>query len=97
MTQTSVVKARLARFYGWSPREIDSLYLDELYQYFQAIEPLTASEKIDLLAVADFPHMKEKPRKDLIGGLRKAVSKLVGSEKRTSITNEELAKILSGR
>lgn len=52
---------------------------------------------MDLLAVADFPHMKKEARSKLWSSLRKLVNKLESKSGNNTITNEDLAKILSGR
>lgn len=53
-----MAEARLARFYGWTPPQINRLKLSEFVQYLNAIKPLQAMEMLGQLEASDYPYKK---------------------------------------
>ena len=89
----------MARFYSWSPGEILDLDFDEFELFYQAIDPLEAQEFLMQLKVMDWPNMKDNARQKLHAQMRNVAyaNSKVGASKKTKVSNEDLAKILSKR
>ena len=62
---TFMMNARLARFYGFSHKEIQSMSYGLIMRYFQAITHLEAEEMLNQMTISSAPHMKTKDRRDL--------------------------------
>ena len=70
------MKARVARFYGFSDGEIDSFSYSKFLDYAKCIEMIKASEDLNDLNVVSYPHMsKKQDRQRIIKGLRKQAQK----------------------
>ena len=86
------VKARTARFYGWTNEHIDNLPLPVFHEYAKAIDVLASEEQLVSLEAQFAPHLKDAGRKDLV---RKHKAKIRSGVDRTQgklATVESLAK-----
>jgi len=52
----------MARFYGWTPADIDSLDIDTADRYWRAITVIEAQDILLQLRIADWPYLKKNPR-----------------------------------
>lgn len=56
------MRAKMARFYGWTDREISKLSLPKFMDYWIAITPLEANEAMLASKVSAYPHMEKMKR-----------------------------------
>jgi len=93
-----LLSARLARFYGWSPGEIDSLPYSQAREYYVCIEPLLAEETLIQLTVSSYPYQKksaaQKIEKDLRRKTRINLSGQVNKQKTTADIYHEMMRKL---
>lgn len=88
-------KARLARFYGWSPDVIENLDVDRADSYWKCIDVIESREMLMKFTQMDYPHLKDDKRRELF---KKFDSKTKVKKSETKkITNKELMDILSRR
>jgi hypothetical protein len=87
-------KAHVARFYGWTPKVVNSLDVQDFHDYFVAIESVRAVETLHGLVVADWPNLKESERNKRWKQLQKLASPVKSSKPGKTLTNAELAEIL---
>ena len=66
-------KARLARFYGWTDREIGRLQHSVALSYFESIELLKAEETLVSLNVSGYPHAKKAFRQKFEKSLKATI------------------------
>ncbi len=66
----------MARFYGWTNREIESLPYSEYVTYLKCIDNLTATEDLRNCSSASFanPNLKKDARQKTLAQLRKTSS-----------------------
>lgn len=87
------MRARVARFYNFSPSEIKNMSVNEFSEYFQCIRQLEAQEMLIQYKIQDWPNLKDKARSSEWSKLEKVAS--FGSNKGAKrVTNEELRAIL---
>lgn len=93
--------AKVARFYGWSDTEINTISFKKLVKYYHAIEVLESSEMLESMTALDYvKHMKDPERKKLHRQLKKNTKKHQDTkEETTTVTDfESLVKgLLNGR
>lgn len=88
----------MARFYGWSHDYIMSLPVDVALDYWHAISPLDAEEKLASLNASMMPYAKEDNRDKYYKNLEKIANQVRKSNSvEKKISNEELFKILKNR
>ncbi len=96
-----MLRARVARFYGFSINEINTISFEKLLKFYYAIEVLKAEEMLSYMTVTDYAkHMKDTDRKKLHKELRKTAQKNqdVKIETKSVDDLESMLKgILSGR
>jgi hypothetical protein len=90
------MKAKLARFYGWSPDQIDSLDVQSANLYWQCIDQLEAGEVILSFTIHDYPNLTQDKREALFKRFEKRMNPVRKSEGK-KLTNKELMQILSRR
>lgn len=64
-------KARLARFYGWTDREIGSMSMTKAKEYMNCVTMIEAQEALNLLPVYVYPYMKKGREKEFLKNLYK--------------------------
>lgn len=93
------MRARCARFYGWSHSEIKSMPFKVFFEYYKCVEKIEAHELNNQIRVAIFPELKKGPREKMANDLRKLAYDGFKSEQ-VARTNKdialELARKLSG-
>lgn len=87
----------MARFYGWTPKQISNLSIPEFYSYLKSIPILRANEQLHQLVVADYPHLKDDARKKVHQNLTKQATSFEEKKKSKTLSNEELFKMIAGR
>ena len=75
-----MLRARLARFYRWSDKEIGSMTVARVNKYAECIESIIAQEALAMLPIVTFPHMKKDKAKGLEKKLRKTASSWMRKE-----------------
>jgi hypothetical protein len=90
------MKAKLARFYGWSPVEIDLLDVQSANQYWQCIDQIEAGEVLLQFTIQDYPTLLPEKRSQLFKMFEKRMKPMRKSEGK-KLTNKELMEILSRR
>ena len=83
--------AKVARFYGFSHNEIESMDAVIFSQYSHAIEPIEAKEILVALKISDFPKLKDQERTRLHREFYKKANPLHLSGRKV-LTTRELAK-----
>lgn len=88
----------MVRFYGFSGTEIESMDLDSVESYWQAMSVISSNEMLLQLRASDFPHLKEKDRSKLWRSFEKQSIIKDDSEPEltTDAVRERLGKILNG-
>jgi hypothetical protein len=64
------MRARVARFYGWSHSEIKSMSFSIFFEYYQCIEKLEAHEMNNEIRIEVFPQLKKGPREKFSNDIR---------------------------
>ncbi len=82
------MRANLARFYGFSDKDIDEMSWDSINTYFRCIERIRAEEILWAIRVSSFPNLKPHAREKLIGDLRSTITPAI------RITPDDLGRIL---
>lgn len=63
------MKARLARFYGWTDYEILSMEYETVLEYYQAITVIDAEQQLNSIRCSSYPNMtkdaKDKTHREL--------------------------------
>lgn len=85
-----MLKARTARFYGWTDAEMDQLPYSLLRKYYSVIDSLRAQEAFIELDIASYPKMKTSKKKDFLRTLKRRAREAFIS--RSGQTPQELAK-----
>jgi hypothetical protein len=88
-----LLKARLARFYGWGDREIESMSYGVCQEYALCIEPLMAEEALTQLPIVSFPHIKKSGAQKIERDLRQR-SKRNLEKKQTQQTTADIYEAL---
>lgn len=88
-----MMRARVARFYGFSPSEIEKMPILTFSEYFQCIGKLEAQEMMMAYKIQDWPNMKDKARSNEWSKLEKAAGFRSNKEAKR-VTNDELRAIL---
>jgi hypothetical protein len=57
------MKAKTARFYGWSYSQIEKMPVSLFYKYYEAITVIESQEILLQMQVSDYPQMKQESRK----------------------------------
>lgn len=83
-----MLRARLARFYGWTDREIGRMSYARCRQYLMSIESLRAEEKLHMLGVSSFPHMKREQARQFEKKLKDEAKRYVNRGKAPQSTEE---------
>jgi len=96
------MKAKVARFYGWTDYYISSLGVGVFMEYWNAITPIEAQETILKFKVVDFPHLKSSQRKEIHKDISSKISGMIkkestGPAKSTQDFAKMLAESLSGK
>lgn len=88
-------KAKLARFYGWTNVEIESLPISTANEYLTAISVISSEEIREFAIASSFHSMSKKGRSQYLKELNKS-AKLVKVEKEDNILSiEDAAKELA--
>lgn len=83
-------KAKLARFYGWSPKEIGAIPISDFFAYHSAIDKLEAHEMTNAIRVGVFPNMKRGSQERLSKELSKLAYRGIEGDSSPK-TNKEIA------
>lgn len=93
--------ARVARFYGWTNQEINTISYEKLVKYLHSIEVLRAEETLCQMQTLDYvKHMKDQDRKKLHKQLQKTAKKYQDIKIKTQSVDDLEAMVkglLSGR
>ncbi len=88
----------MARFYGWSPYDIDNLDVQTAQLYWQAIDVIEAGEVLLDFTIQDYLNLKDDTRKAIF---KRFDSKIKNMRKSTKddkkLSNKELMELLSRR
>lgn len=93
------MRAKVARFYGWSHSEIKSMPFKTFFDYHRCIEKLEAHEINNQLRVEIFPQLKKAPREKFSRDIHKLAYEGFVSDNAPKTNQEvalELARKLSG-
>ena len=86
------MKARVARFYGWKPHEIENMPSVVFNRYSQAIEVLQSEEQLLRLEVMFAPNLKKEDRKNLVRRHKTKIRNNVDRSGGKLATPQDLAK-----
>ena len=86
-----MLKAKLARFYGWTDSEIDGLEYSKAVKYFESITTIEAQELIALKPIISYPHLKDTAR----GKVDKRMHEMAFPRKDEYLKSEDVAKQLA--
>ena len=87
----------MARFYGWSPDDIQNLSTHEFAAYQKAIKILEAQEWLVQLKTVDFPNMKDSARKEIGKEVHKSAFPQNYTKNVRKVTTKELFEVLTKR
>lgn len=96
-TDRFLIKAKLARFYGWSPDVINDLDLEDFDQYVVAMRMLEAQDLLLGFSKALYPNMKDQDRQKRWREVHKQAYPVNYSKNVRRISTKELAEALSNR
>lgn len=65
------MRARVARFFGWSHSEIKAMPFNTFFEYYRCIEKLEAHEINNQIRVEIFPQLKKQAREKFASDIRK--------------------------
>lgn len=65
--------AELARFYGWTPSEIDELSFEDYSKYHMAIRHLQAREMLDAFSASTMPYKKKEDQERVINNVKRSL------------------------
>lgn len=88
-----LVKAELARFYGWTDAYIMELDMQTFHSYYTAITVIKSAECLSDLNVISYPHQKEASAKKYIKDLQKHLSPY---QKKMDLADVDLSKVIGG-
>lgn len=71
------MKARVARFYGWSDREINSMEAKEFWKYFNCISSIKSAELLDSFTVSSYPNLKQSKRQQVYESVKRNISSII--------------------
>lgn len=83
-----MLKARLARFYGWTDGVIDNMSYAKCQEYILCIEPIGAIEALSGLGVSAYPHMKTAHAKKYVRDLKERTKSNVQREHKQMNTED---------
>lgn len=88
------MKAKVARTYGWTDKEISSMPAKVFNQYWIAITPIEADEMIRGMKVAVYPHLKASNAKKLFNEVKRQVKQYINfSDGKLSNYEDALSKV----
>lgn len=82
--------ARVARYYGWTKKEIDSLPYSDFLRFHRCIENLTAEEQLMNLNVSAYPHLKRASATKLRKSLERQATRGIQTGQRLSVKDQAL-------
>jgi len=90
------MKARVARYFGWTDEEINKLKYSVFLDYVRSIAPLEATEMKTGIRVSSYPHSDDNGRKKMSNNLDQILARAIddGSE---PISMAELAAQMAGK
>lgn len=86
------MKARVCRFYGWTPDVVNNLPLKEFNSYSLAIDVLSSEEQLTDLQTHFSTHLKKEKRKELVDRLRHKIRSGIDRTGGKLATVQDLAK-----
>lgn len=86
------MRAKIARFYGFSHKEMESLTVKDFFDYTIAMEVLYSEEQLGKLEVEFAPHLKKEKRTETIRKHKTKIKSLVDRTEGRLATVEDLAK-----
>ena len=89
----ALVKAELARFYGWTDDYIMGLELNTFHDYYSAIPVIKSAECLSDINNISYPHQKPDSGKKYIKDLQK---NLAPYQKETSMSELDLNRLFGG-
>jgi len=89
---------RVARFYGWTIKEIREMHAEDFHTACILIEEIKSSELLDEVTVSAYPHIKTKSQEKIHRDLfKKAYPKREKDQSSDQFSVDDLAVILSSR
>lgn len=92
-----MIRAKLARFYGWTHDQVSALGVHEANLYWKAITALEAQELIISFKSANWPNVQAKSKQKILNDLKKVAYPSEYKSGKRDVTTKELADILSRR
>jgi hypothetical protein len=84
----------VARFYGFSDSEIKNMLYADFQDYVRAMPIIKAQESLEAITIASYPHSKKEFQNKTHKRLHRAANPDIWGEKKTSVTLEDLAKVI---
>ena len=87
------MKAKVARFYGWTDEIIENLDVQTFNEYYLCIASLQNQELIMKIQAASFPNMSKSERNKMFQALKNSIN-IIEDQNRAFMTTEDIAKEL---
>ena len=85
------MRAKIARFYGWTDDEISKLPVKTFYEYIKAIDVLESEEQLKKIQVSLAPNIKDSTRKEMIAAYKRNVKSSVDRNDGRTATIQDVA------
>ena len=67
------MRARLARFYGWSDSEISELTYTDFIRYHKVMKNIKAEENLNDMSIFSYPHMKKSQAREFFKKVKRMI------------------------
>lgn len=72
------MKAKVARTYGWSEKDMESLSIKKFYEYWLCIPALESQSTLNMIQASQYPHLKDRSaRTKVFNKLSKVIKSVV--------------------
>ncbi len=88
------MKAKVARFYGFSDSEIRNMLYSDFQDYVRAIPILKAEESLSEIMIVSYPHSKKEFQQKVHKQLHRQANPDVWENKKKVLTLEDVARMI---
>ena len=90
------MKAKMARFYGWTDFVLCNMGVSKFMEYWNAITPIEAQETLLKFTISDYPQLKQTKRAEIHNDMQRQIRDMIKTEDNgPAKSNKDLAKILA--